>query len=128
MEASLTTTCLISFSNNTFSYLNAFSFVSFFYCLLLFFLGFAIGGPFCGGLAIFNNTYYKFENRYSFNLVDTINVVNSALNQLNRRVIIRYSNSYTLNPPSNRLKLLHTPPYDLLLPLHLPAPTVPPLQ
>ena len=101
MEASLTTNRFISFSSNTFSYLNAFSFVSFFYCLLLFFLGLAIGGPLCGGLAILNNSYYKFENRYSFHLVDSPHVVHSTLHPLNRRVIIRYNNSYVLTTPSN---------------------------
>ena len=126
MEASLTTNRFISFSSNTFSYLNAFSFVSFFYCLLLFFLGLAIGGQLCGGLAILNNSYYKFENRYSFHLVDSPHVVHSTLHPLNRRVIIRYNNSYVLTTPSNRLKLLHAPPWDLLLPLHLPPPTIPP--
>jgi len=89
MEANLTTNRLIIFSRNTFSYFNTLSFVRFFYYLLLFFLGFAIGGTLCGGLAIINNTYYKFENRYSFNLIDTTNVVHSTLNHLNRRVIIR---------------------------------------
>ena len=122
MKASLTTNRFISFSSNTFSYLNTFNFVSFFSCLLLFFLGLAIDGPLCGGLAILNNTYYKFENRYSFNLVDTTNVVNSTLHPLNRRLIIRYSNSYAFTTPSNRLKHLHAPPWDLLLPLHLPPP------
>ena len=127
MGASLTFNNLISFSINTFSYLYSFSFCSLVYCLLLFFLRLAIGGSLCGGLAILNNKFYKLEYRCSFNLFDTKNVASSTLNHLNNRVMFQYNNSSTLTTPSTRLKLLHTPPWDLILPLHLPAPTVPQL-